>query len=179
LRRRLVAHVRKGGVIAYATASCFGLGCDPRNARAAKAILRLKRRPQAKGLILIASRYRQLKPYVRPPSPEEGARMAATWPGPHTWIVPALGNTPRWLTGGRDTLAVRVDAHPDAVVVCEALGMAIVSTSANVSGSRPVRTTRECLRQFGASVLVVPGRIGRDRRPSTIHDLQSGRILRK
>jgi len=64
--RRLRAWLRRGGVIAYATESCFGLGCDPRNARAVRRILALKGRPQAKGLILIGSEFRQFARFLVP-----------------------------------------------------------------------------------------------------------------
>jgi L-threonylcarbamoyladenylate synthase len=46
---RLRAYLKRGGIIAYATESCFGLGCDPANRRAVRRILRLKGRPQSKG----------------------------------------------------------------------------------------------------------------------------------
>ncbi|MBM4190566.1 MAG: Sua5/YciO/YrdC/YwlC family protein, partial [Betaproteobacteria bacterium] len=62
--RALQHHLRHGGVIAYATESCFGLGCDPRNRVAVQRLLRLKGRPQAKGLILIASHLAQLQHYL-------------------------------------------------------------------------------------------------------------------
>ena len=178
LRRKLNAHVRAGGVIAYPTASCFGLGCDPKNLQAVRRLLRIKRRMGSKGVILIASRVSQLQPYLQKLTAEEWARVSSTWPGPHTWVMPAAQGVPHWITGGRRTLAVRLDAHPDAVRVCEVLNLAVVSTSANLSGKRSVKTYRDCLRQFGRRVLVVSGRIGRDRRPSTIHDLRSGKVLR-
>jgi L-threonylcarbamoyladenylate synthase len=57
--------------------------------------------------------------------------------------------------------------------------MVLVSTSANLSGGKPSRSRRECLRLFGARVKVLPGNIGKMRRPSTIHDLASGTIIRK
>lgn len=178
LRRRARAWVRAGGVIAYATESCFGLGCDPRNHRAVRRVLRVKGRPAAKGLILVASHMRQLRPYLGPLSQNERRRAAACWPGPVTLLLPAAPRCPRWITGGRPKVAVRVTAHRDAAQLCDALGMALVSTSANRAGARPVRTARECLRQFGGVALVVPGQVGRRRRPSTIIDAETGLTIR-
>lgn len=178
LARKLRAHLKAGGVIAYPTESCYGLGCDPRNPRAVARLLALKGRPASKGLILIADRFQRLAKLVSPLTPQQQAAMAATWPGPHTWLAPASSNTPPWLTGRHATLAVRVTAHPQAAGLCRALGTALVSTSANRAGHKPCRTARDCRRVFGDSVLTVAGTVGRRRRPSTIQDLLTGRILR-
>lgn len=178
LTRQVRAHVKRGGVIAYPTESCYGLGCDPRNRHAVLKILRLKGRPQHKGLILIAADFRQLESYVIPLDDEQWGKILPTWPGPVTWLLPAANSTPFWLRGRHQTIAVRVTAHPLAARLCQVLGMAVVSTSANRSGQRPARTARECLRLFGSKVLVLPGRIGRRKRPSTIRDLQTGAAIR-
>ncbi len=177
-QRGLRQRLKHGGLIAYATASCFGLGCDPRNVRGLTALLRLKRRPKSKGLIVIADHFAQLVPFVRVTSSEDLAPVVACWPGPHTWLLPASRRASRLLRGRHELVAVRVDAHPDAVAACRAVGGALVSTSLNITGRRPVTRLRDALRQFGRRVLVLPGRIGADRRPSTIHDFTTGRILR-
>lgn len=174
----LRAHVRRGGLIAYPTESCYGLGCDPRNSRALKRLIRLKGRSAAKGLLLIADRYRRLKPFVRPLHAADLARMKRSWPGPVTWAVPASAACLPQLVGGHATIAVRVTAHADAARLCRSLGMALVSTSANKSGRKPAKTAAECRRIFGAQVRVIGGRIGRRRRPSTLIDLATGTILR-
>lgn len=178
LLRRIRSHLESGGVIAYPTESCYGLGCDPRNARAVRKLLRLKRRPQHKGLILIGADFAQLRRYVAPLSAGQRQQLAATWPGPHTWLLPASSRTPRWLRGRHDTLAVRVTAHPAAAGLCRALRTALVSTSANLAGMKPARTHAACVKTFGNAVLAVPGRIGKRKTPSTIQDLASGRIIR-
>ncbi len=174
----LRAHVRRGGLIAYPTESCYGLGCDPRNPRALERLIRLKGRSAAKGMLLVADDFKRLKPFVRPLSVPDRARMARTWPGPVTWVVPASTACLPGLTGGRATVAVRVTAHPGAAHLCRSLGMALVSTSANKSGKKPAKTAAECRRIFGARVRVVAGHIGQRRRPSTLIDLATGTILR-
>ncbi len=171
----LRAYLAAGGVIAYPTESCYGLGCDPRNARAVAKILRLKGRPKSKGLILIGSEPAQFARYLSEP-PGDWPRY---WPGPTTLLLPASNRCPRWLTGRHRKLAVRVTAHPEAARLCNALGMALVSTSANRSGRVMLRTPEACRREFGNTVLVLNGRIGKRRRPSTIVDPSSGGILRR
>ena len=177
--RALRLYLRRGGVIAYPTESCYGLGCDPRNRRAVQHVLNLKRRGSAKGLILIASRMRQLRPYLATLTLCESNRLRALWPGPNTWLVPAARECPAWLRGRHASIAVRVTAHIGAARLCERAGMALVSTSANLSGGKPAKTAAECRLLFGNRVRIIPGRIGARRRPSTIRDFSSGDIIRK
>ncbi len=177
--RRIAAHLARGGLIAYPTESCYGLGCDPRNRRAVQRLLRLKQRPQDKGLILIASEYSQLAPYLQPRTPSEQAILKNDGAQAITYLMPASSRCPRWLRGAHSTLAVRITAHRQAAALCKALGMALVSTSANRSGDRASRTYSDCRRRFGRQVLVVPGRIGQRKRPSTIRAWADGRIVRK
>ena len=174
----LRAYLRGGGLIAYPTESCYGLGCDPRHPRALKRLIRLKGRGAAKGLLLIADHYKRLQPFVHALSPADRARMQQSWPGPVSWVVPASAACPPLLTGGRPTIAVRVTAHAEAARLCRRLGMALVSTSANKSGKKPAKTAAECRRIFGAQVRVIDGRIGTRKRPSTLIDLATGTVLR-
>lgn len=177
--QKLRAHLRYGGVIAYATESCYGLGCDPRNYRAVRRLLRLKGRPAQKGLILIGAAFPQLEAFVAPLDDREKIYLERYWPGPVTLLMPAARRTPKWLTGQHASIAVRVTAHPDAAYLCHQLGMALVSTSANRAGAVSLKTAAACRKIFGESVLVLPGRVGERRHPSTIMDFRSGRILRK
>jgi len=174
----LRAHLQRGGLIAYPTESCYGLGCDPENPRALRRLIRLKGRDAVKGMLLIADRYARLRPFMARLPARDSARMRRFWPGPVTWVAPASGRCLPALTGGRNTIAVRVTAHPGASRLCRRLGMALVSTSANKSGEKPAKTAAQCRRMFGARVRVVPGRIGARRRPSTLIDLATGTVLR-
>jgi len=73
---------------------------------------------------------------------------------------------------------VRVTAHPGTARLCHALDMALVSTSANRSGRRALKSAAACRRAFGDRVRVLPGRIGRRRTPSRILDPLSGTVVR-
>lgn len=178
LQRRMRQHLARDGVIAYATESCFGLGCDVNNERALQRVLRVKRRPQAKGLIVIADRIERFQSLLARLDNAQRHQITATWPGPHTWLIPAASRTRSALRGDHIALAVRVTAHRDARDLCIRLAMPLVSTSANRAGCRPIKTTRECARQLGGEVMVIPGRIGGRKQPSRIQDLCSGKILR-
>jgi L-threonylcarbamoyladenylate synthase len=167
--------VRAGGVIAYATEYCFGLGCDPWNRAAVMRLLRIKRRAPGKGLIVIAASPAQLDSYVVGIPPQ----VAASWPGPHTWLLPARPGVPGWLTGGGERIALRVTAHPQAAALCRAAGLAITSTSANRSGQKPARSYRETVHRLGTEVdYVLPGFVGEARAPTEIRDAETGELVR-
>ncbi|MGC2049362.1 MAG: Sua5/YciO/YrdC/YwlC family protein [Gallionella sp.] len=176
--RRIAAHLRRGGLIAYPTESCYGLGCDPDNRRAVMRILKLKHRPQNKGLILIASEYRQVARYLQPLTAAEQTKLKETGAQAITYLMPAKASCPRWLRGAHDTLAVRLTAHRQAAQLCRGLDSALVSTSANRSGQRPARTYAQCRSLFGHKVWVLPGRVGKRKNPSTIRSWADGNILR-
>lgn len=168
----------EGGVIAYPTEAVFGLGCDPLDEIAVERILTLKQRDWRKGLILLAADLQQLQPWISLPS-EELARIGAHWPGPATWVVPASQNTPDWITGGRDEVAVRVTAHPVASAIAQAAHTAIVSTSANPAQRPPARSALAVRRYFGDQLDgVVAGPVDTRAQPTPIRHWRSGEWLR-
>ncbi len=177
---KYVACLQEGGVLAYPTEAVFGLGCDPDNEAAVNELLRLKARDPAKGLILVAANYSQVLKYIRDNDIPIDRRFAifSKWPGPVTWVLPARADAPAWLTGGRDTLAVRVSDHPVVKALCDAFGKPLVSTSANLSGQEPARTGAEVTAQFGHQLPVVPGQVGSLGQPTPIFDAQTGNALR-
>jgi len=84
-----VGTLNDGGVIAYPTEFCFGLGCDPRDARALKKLLDIKQRKAEQGVILIAGALDQVEHYAEFASLPNAAEIKASWPGPNTWLLPA------------------------------------------------------------------------------------------
>lgn len=174
-----VAVLESGGVIAYPTEGVFGLGCDPNNNTALERILQIKQRDAAKGLILAASELAQLMAYVEPLDKVVQSRILPTWPGPFTWIVPARPDTPKTLTGGRNTLAVRVSDHPVIRALCSSFGNAIVSTSANLAGDPPCLSAAETQLRLGDHVdLVINADTGNNKGATAIMDAQSGERIR-
>ncbi len=177
--RETCRRLEAGGVIAYPTEAVYGLGCDPLNARAVLRLLELKQRPMEAGLILIAADISQIEPFLEPLSPALRRSVCATWPGPITWLLPARPETPEWLRGRHQTLAVRVTAHPGCAALCRAFGGALVSTSANPRGALPARNKLQIHRYFNDSIdYLVPGPLGQSLRPSEIRDARTGDILR-
>ena len=176
--RQAAATLRSGGVIAYPTEAVYGLGCDPLNIDAVLHLLGIKRRDPAKGLILVADDIRRLLPFIDITDAQRHTLMQS-WPGPHTWLVPAQDWVPAWLTGRHDSLAVRVSAHPLVAALCREAQMPIVSTSANLAGHPPARNALQARRNLAGQVdFFLTGKTGGHNRPTTIRDLRSGRLIR-
>jgi L-threonylcarbamoyladenylate synthase len=170
--------LQAGGVVAYPTESVFGLGCDPLDLSAVQRILACKGRRMESGLILVADEYSRLAAFVAP-SQAELERMLSTWPGPVTWVCTASAAAPPWITGGRDTIAVRVTAHETAAALSRAAGMALVSTSANRTGRPPCRSALQVrARLFEHVDYVLAGATGGRARPTEIRDARTGAPLR-
>ncbi|MFI3312187.1 L-threonylcarbamoyladenylate synthase type 1 TsaC [Ewingella allii] len=168
-------------VIAYPTEAVFGLGCDPDSELAVEELLRLKRRPREKGLILIADNYQQLLPYIDDSAltDEQRQTIFSQWPGPVTWVMPAKATTPSWLTGQFSSLAVRVTDHPLVKELCSRFGKPLVSTSANLNGLEPCRFAQEVKQQFGDDFPVLEGNVGGRQNPSEIKDALTGHLFRQ
>lgn len=164
-----------GGLVAHPTEGVWGLACDPEQPLAVMALLHAKRRDPAKGLILVADEPGALIDYIDGPLPAEAL---ADWPGPETWLLPATPETPWWLTGAHDTIAVRVTAHTTASALCTAFGGALVSTSANRAGRPAARYGWQARAALGDDVdLFLSGALDRPGIPSRIRNA-SGQVVR-
>ena len=177
----VVAALRRGGVVAYPTEAVWGLGCDPRDETATMRLLALKQREVDKGLILIAADEAQLAPFIDMDALDAAQRatVRASWPGPHTWIVPASLAAPRWITGAHAGIAVRVSAHPVVIELCNAYGGALVSTSANRAGEPAAQAIAQLDPRIVEGVdAVLEGETGGLARPTDIRDARTGAALR-
>ena len=177
--RSAIRHLDCGGVIAYPTEAIFGLGCDPENGSAIEYLLRMKQRSSDKGLILIASEFNQLLPYIEVGSITNLNRVLGSWPGPVTWLIKARPTVCAWLRGRHEAIAVRVTAHPIASELSRRYGKPLVSTSANPSGTTPARTALKTRLYFsGHDLFIVDGATGGAARPSAIIDAQTLQRIR-
>jgi len=174
-----VAALKEGGVIAYPTEAVWGLGCDPDNDQALARLLRLKARDPAKGVILVAASIEQFAPWLNGLPYALHAPLAASWPGPSTWLVPDNGRSHALVRGDHDRVALRVSAHPGVVSLCQAFGGPLVSTSANRAGDPPAMSAQAVRATFGDALdALLDGPLGGLERPSTIRDLVTGQVLR-
>lgn len=109
--RRLAAALRRGELVAAPTETVYGLAADATNAAACREIFRAKRRPASDPLIVHIHHLKQLTTVARP-GPDALALARAFWPGPLTLVLPKQPAVPPVVTAGRDSVAVRMPAHP-------------------------------------------------------------------
>ncbi|MCF6262122.1 MAG: Sua5/YciO/YrdC/YwlC family protein [Xanthomonadales bacterium] len=169
-----------GEVIAWPTEAVWGLGCDPYNPKAVAKLLSIKQRPVEMGLILIAADFEQLQNLLSPVTVCEMRRALGSWPGPVSWLFPVKSDTPDWLRGKHQTLAVRVTDHPLSRRLCRAFGGPLVSTSANPTASAAATSLDELKKYFSGSELAgyLDGDLGEQSNVSEIRDLISNTLIR-
>jgi L-threonylcarbamoyladenylate synthase len=171
--------IKQGGVIAYPTEYCYGLGCDPSNEAAVDRILKIKHRQRDKGLIVIAATQEVVSSFVELETSPFYADIGASWPGPNTWLLPAHDHVGDWLTGRFSTLAVRIPDHAWCLQLCDQLQGGLVSTSANRQGEPELLNYADVVTEFEAEVdLIIDQPVGGRERASIIRDGASGEQLR-
>jgi L-threonylcarbamoyladenylate synthase len=174
-----VEQLHKGKIIAYPTEAVYGLGCDPHNESAVRALLNLKARSESAGFVLIASDFAQLLPWVAELSPDLINKAMQSWPGPVTWLFPRAAYVPDFVAGDHKTIAVRITAHEPSRALCEAFGSALISSSANTQAGAPARSVPEVEDYFGNQLGgILAGPLGAATQPSEIRDLLTGNIIR-
>ena len=179
LIEQAVSVIRQGGVIAYPTEHCFGLGCDPTNQQAVQRILEIKNRSVEQGLILIASKQSQVQIYADIDASPLKADILASWPGPVTWTLPVRSSTPIWISGKHQSIAMRVTSHHFSSQLCEEFGGAIVSTSANRHGQTALLSNDQVSNQMQNEIdYIVDAPVGGANQPSQIKDSMTGAVLR-
>lgn len=176
--KQAISLLHKGEVIAYPTEAVFGLGCDPFNETAMHKLFHVKQRPLEKGVILIASGIEQIIDLVEIENQAWQNQVEESWPGPITWVLPVKKALPNWITGGRDSVAVRVSSHPTVRELCNAFGGAIVSTSANLTGEDPAKSCCEIKQVFEQKIFCLEGSLGNLAKPTEIWDAVSQKQLR-
>ena len=171
--------LQQGGVIAYPTEHCFGLGCDPKNQDAVKRLLKIKQRKPDQGLILVASSIQQIELYVDLDNSPMLNEIKKSWPGHVTWLLASKAKTPNLISGKHSTIAVRQTKHPIVIQLCDLFGGAIVSTSANRHAQAELMDTEQVIKEFGLDVdCVLDGLVGKEVKSSNIRDGISGATIR-
>ena len=132
--RRAVAILRAGGLVAFPTETVYGLGADASNPDAIERLYAAKRRPADHPVIVHFADARRAFGWARE-VPEAAHRLAARfWPGPLTMILKRAPQVGDYVTGGQDTVGLRVPSHPVARELLEQFGGGVAAPSANVFG---------------------------------------------
>lgn len=179
-RHRFAADIlAAGGVVCHPTEAVWGLACLPHRHTAVARICALKGRPVGKGLILVADCAERFAGLLARLPEQQRQAVLATWPGPHTWLLPIDDSIPAWICGDHDTVAVRVSNHPLTAGLCAAADSALVSTSANPAGEPAARRGWQARRYFGDAVdCYLQGDTGGRKNASSIRDAMSGARIR-
>ena len=178
--------LQAGNLLAYPTEAVWGIGCDPFNEIAVKQILAIKQRPIEKGMIVITGDIAHIQPFLQPLPKQVVDSIATSWQSSDaqatTWLLPIPASLqrkiPEWVTGGRDSLAIRVISHPMIAKLCNHIAHVdhnnpfgfLVSTSCNLSGLTPANDFAAAYHYFGDAIGYLLGDTLGFVRPSQIFD---------
>jgi L-threonylcarbamoyladenylate synthase len=178
---RAAAVLAAGGLVALPTETVYGLGADARNVAAVRRIFVAKRRPADHPLIVHLAGAEQLVEWCSS-VPEAASTLAqAFWPGPMTLILKRDARVLDEVTGGQDTIGLRVPSHPVALELLRTFGGGIAAPSANRFGKVSPTTAAHVRAELGDDVdLILDGGACAVGIESTIVDVsgERPRILR-
>jgi L-threonylcarbamoyladenylate synthase len=183
---RAAAVLRAGGLVAFPTETVYGLGADASNPAAVAKIFAAKGRPQDHPLIVHLGSI-ELLPLWAAEIPAAAHQLAAAfWPGPLTLILKRATGVPDCVTGGQDTVGLRIPGHPVALELLQAFAgeeggrrfSGVAAPSANKFGRISPTTAGHVRAELGVAVeTVLDGGECAVGIESTIVDLSRGRAV--
>jgi L-threonylcarbamoyladenylate synthase len=147
--------LRAGELVALPTETVYGLGADASNEAAVAKIFAAKGRPADHPLIVHLADREQITAWAREISKEAIALARAFWPGPLTLILKKEAEVSDVVTGGQDTVGLRVPDHPVALALLRAFGGGIAAPSANRFGRISPTTAQHVWEELGESVAMI------------------------
>jgi len=152
---KAVAILKRGGLVAFPTETVYGLGADAGNPDAIRKLYAAKGRPADHPVIVHLADAAQLTQWSREITPAANKLAQRFWPGPLTLILRRTPDVSDALTGGQDTIALRIPSHPMAHALLVKFGGGIAAPSANRFGHVSATTAQHVREEFGASVELV------------------------
>jgi L-threonylcarbamoyladenylate synthase len=150
--------IRKGGVIAFPTDTVYGLGAGAYIESGIKRVFEIKNRPPEMAVPLLLADVSQVHEVAQFVQPYAWRLLKEFSPGGLTLVVYHTSVVKDVITGGGDTVAIRIPDHPVPRALIRGSGMPLIGTSANVSGQPAVITADDVRRQLGDSVdLIIEG----------------------
>jgi L-threonylcarbamoyladenylate synthase len=150
-----VRALRAGELVAFPTETVYGLGADARNPTAVRRIFALKGRPARHPVIVHLASAQELTEWAAQVPPSAQRLAERFWPGPLTLVLRRAPTVDDSITGGQETVAVRVPAHPMARQLLAAFRGGIAAPSANRYGRLSPTCAAHVRQEFGAAVRVV------------------------
>ena len=144
--------LKKGGLIVFPTETVYGIGCNAFSAESALRIFSVKKRPADNPLIVHISNMEMLHKITRDVPEVVEERWKKFWPGPLTIIFNASPLMPAEVTGGLDTVAVRMPSNNLARSIIEASGLPVAAPSANISTRPSITSSEYAIQEFSGSV---------------------------
>jgi L-threonylcarbamoyladenylate synthase len=170
--RRAADILRRGGLVAFPTETVYGLGADASNPSAVARLYSVKRRPADHPVIVHFASPAEAFTWGREVPEVAKTLTSRFWPGPLTLILKRSDKAKDFVTGGQDSVGVRVPAHPVAHKMLELFGGGVAAPSANRFGEVSPTTAAHVRTDLGADVELVleggPTEVGIE---STIVDL--------
>jgi L-threonylcarbamoyladenylate synthase len=168
--------LRAGGLVAFPTETVYGLGADAANADAVRKLYEVKGRPADHPVIVHLADAVQAARWASRLPADAHLLAKAFWPGPLTLIVARAHGVSDLVTGGQDTVALRVPAHPVAQRLLRRFGGGVAAPSANRFGRVSATTAAHVRKEFGGEVpCVLDGGEANVGIESTIVDLSGSR----
>jgi L-threonylcarbamoyladenylate synthase len=152
---RAAESLRRGGLVAFPTETVYGLGADALNPEAVKRIFVAKGRPLDNPIIVHVAGPEDLAVLTADVPPEATLLMKRFWPGPLTLIFKRSVRVPDAVTGGQETVAVRMPRNAIALALVRALGRPIAAPSANLSGRPSPTTAGHVLGDLGGRIDII------------------------
>jgi len=170
-----VTILRAGGLVVFPTETVYGLGADAANAAAVRKIFAAKGRPADHPVIVHLASDRDLTRWASDIPPAVRQLAERFWPGPLTLVVRRAKSVSDEVTGGQDTIGLRVPSHPIAQALLNAFGGGIAAPSANRFGHISPTTVRHVREELGDRVdLILDGGACEVGIESTIVDVSGG-----
>ena len=167
-----ISILKKGGIVAFPTDTVYGLGAAVNLPQAVERVYQVKERPKNMPLPLLLADKSQIEEVAEPVPPIAWLLAAKFLPGALTIVLFKSRAVPDTVTGGGNTVAIRIPAHPIPHALARGVGTPIVGTSANLSGKPSALTAEEVYTQLGNKVdLIIDGGRCPDGKESTIVDL--------
>lgn len=149
---KAAAVLRAGGLVAFPTETVYGLGADASNPAAVRKVFAVKGRPAEHPLIVHVADVAELKHWAAEVPRSAWLLAERFWPGPLTLVLPRAQHVPAIVTGGQDTIALRVPSHPAAQRLLKAFGGGIAAPSANRFGRISPTTAQHVRDDLGSEI---------------------------
>lgn len=149
--------MQKSGIVyAFETDTVWGLGADINDSDGIKKIYDLKKRDGAKPLILMSNSFKNIEKYLAPLNQEAKNLVEKYMPGALTIIVKKSENFPKYLNPEFGTVGVRIPNHQGFMKFCKNNSdMVLATTSANISGEKPLENAIEIEKEFKNKVEII------------------------